>query len=307
MRFNFAKRINITVLLLSLCLAIVCWYVVAVNNRIDVQLSVRLDYKNMPDNLVVIDGLVNTITVRLRGPETLLRPLTSQALTYAIDLSFLHKGENIHNLMPTVWSGAMRAFEVLEVNPPQLSIVADSVRERNLRVQAIVSSFLHDSALKVANINVSPSNIVVRGPESVVRAMQDVSAIVQIDPNSPAGNYNKNIFLQVPVHVSASPSSVNVSYTMEGERTVINLERDIIIDAQVQEHYTIDQENLLLTVEVPAALQDNYVYLQDLSVSVTPPLLEIGQSMSVPLYVILPEGMTLVRSVPRTVTIKRHQ
>lgn len=75
--------------------AVGMWYVVSVRDRLEAQVEVNIDYYGIPPNLVVTDGLISKITVRLRGPETLLRSIPQQRLTQAVDLSDIKKGVTV--------------------------------------------------------------------------------------------------------------------------------------------------------------------------------------------------------------------
>ena len=61
-------------MLLAVFIAVSMWYMVSVRDRLEAQIEVNLDYVGVPANLVVTDGLISKAIVRLRGPETLLRP-----------------------------------------------------------------------------------------------------------------------------------------------------------------------------------------------------------------------------------------
>ena len=93
-------------LLVAVLAAVGMWYVVSVRDRLEAQVEVNIDYYGIPPNLVVTDGLISKITVRLRGPETLLRSIPQQRLTQAVDLSDIKKGVTVvplggDNLGPT--------------------------------------------------------------------------------------------------------------------------------------------------------------------------------------------------------------
>lgn len=82
-------------LLVAVLAAVGMWYVVSVRDRLEAQVEVNIDYYGIPPNLVVTDGLISKITVRLRGPETLLRSIPQQRLTQAVDLSDIKKGVTV--------------------------------------------------------------------------------------------------------------------------------------------------------------------------------------------------------------------
>ena len=143
-------------LLVAVLAAVGMWYVVSVRDRLEAQVEVNIDYYGIPPNLVVTDGLISKITVRLRGPETLLRSIPQQRLTQAVDLSDIKKGVTVvplggDNLGPT-----FRAFELVDIQPPRIVIKADTLMERSVPLRTIVDSPLRGGALTVENVSVSP-------------------------------------------------------------------------------------------------------------------------------------------------------
>ena len=89
---NSRKAPHLLSLLVAFAVAVGMWYVVSVRDRLEVQLEVGIEYNGIPSGLVVTDGLVSKVQVRLRGPEILLRSISSRSLTEAINLSNIKKG-----------------------------------------------------------------------------------------------------------------------------------------------------------------------------------------------------------------------
>ena len=92
---NSRKAPHLLSLLVAFAVAVGMWYVVSVRDRLEVQLEVGIEYNGIPSGLVVTDGLVSKVQVRLRGPEILLRSISSRSLTEAINLSNIKKGTTI--------------------------------------------------------------------------------------------------------------------------------------------------------------------------------------------------------------------
>ena len=68
---NSRKAPHLLSLLVAFAVAVGMWYVVSVRDRLEVQLEVGIEYNGIPSGLVVTDGLVSKVQVRLRGPEIL--------------------------------------------------------------------------------------------------------------------------------------------------------------------------------------------------------------------------------------------
>ena len=307
-------------LLVAVLAAVGMWYVVSVRDRLEAQVEVNIDYYGIPPNLVVTDGLISKITVRLRGPETLLRSIPQQRLTQAVDLSDIKKGVTVvplggDNLGPT-----FRAFELVDIQPPRIVIKADTLMERSVPLRTIVDSPLRGGALTVENVSVSPATVVLRGPEDVVSDISSVPLTIMLDPKAAGTTVHQTITLDTPSLVTANPPSVRVQYTITSGRTVVSRrckvelagenglnKEDYALVGETRRQYTVEPEEVTVLVEVPEALAKSARYLGQLEVSVTPPALEPEQSKKVELRFRLPEGMTLLNPATEEVTVSRKK
>lgn len=299
------KAPNFLAMLVAVVAAAAMWYSVSVRDRMEGQLEVYLDYLGLPPNLVVTEGQIPKITVRLRGPETLMRSLLKQRLTKAIDLSNVKKGETFVPIANDEIIPAFRAFEVIDIQPPRLAIKADALTERNVPLRTNVKSPLSGGALTVENLSVSPATVTLKGPEAVISGMPSLPLTIPLDAKAAGTTVEQNITLDTPSLVSASPPSVRVRYTITSGRKVISRLCDVKVAGNAANNFVVTPSTLSVMVEVPEALSQNAAYLNQLEVSVLPPHLEAGESRRVRLRFKLPEGMTLLGPTDEEVNIAR--
>lgn len=296
---------------LFLVLAIVCatgmWYVVSIRERIEAQLEVNIDYYGIPPNLVVTDGLINKVTVRLRGAETLLRSIPKHRLNWAIDLSSIKKGVTFVPLTNEDVSPALRRYEIVDIQPPRIVITADNMVERSVPVRAIVDSPLAGTALTIENQSISPSTVVVRGPESVVADLTHALVRIPLDPKSAGTTVQQTLPLDTPGLVTAMPSSVRVRYTITSGRTVLSRICKLHLPGDANHSYKIEPSELSILIEVPEALAQSSSYLKKLEANIVPPPLEPGESRQVRVHFRLPEGMTILGQPLEEVTVTRQK
>lgn len=69
------------------------WYTLNAREQIERVVEVRLDYKGLPTGLIVTGGQLNKVSVRLRGPQELLRSMTNREISYTMDLSGVTPGQ----------------------------------------------------------------------------------------------------------------------------------------------------------------------------------------------------------------------
>lgn len=305
MSFSYTNKTHWLLLLLAFVAASAMWYTVTVGDRLDAQIDIRLDYKNVPENLIVMDGLLSKVTVRIRGPQTLLRAINPQDLSQVINLSRIKKGSNVIPLVPEKLDSNIRAFEVVEVVPPRLTLEVDALVERTLPVKPVLKSLLTGAALTVDGMTISPPNVTVRGPESLLSSMRTVNLSIPLDPSAVAGIHSQIFALDLPSLVTANPGAVKVEYTITSGRKELVLQREVIVDAVDRRNYTVTPANITLRVEMPEALLKNNSYLSKARLTVTPPLMKGGSTELVPIRVELPDGMRLVEPVQPSVSVTR--
>ncbi len=91
--------IQLKELIIAIFLAIFLWYGITGSEKVESYIDVRLDYSGVPAGLVVTEGRVNKVTVRVRASEGLLRSAYDRDRTLVIDLSSVVKGKSV-SLVP---------------------------------------------------------------------------------------------------------------------------------------------------------------------------------------------------------------
>ena len=304
---NSRKAPHLLSLFVAFAVAVGMWYVVSVRDRLEVQLEVGIEYNGIPPGLVVTDGLVSKVQVRLRGPEILLRSISSRSLTEAINLSNIKKGTTIVPLTSDNMGPSLRAFELVDVQPPRIVITADTLAERSVPIRAVLESPLRSGALTVENVTVSPASVTLRGPEGVISSISNLPLGIRLDPKAAGTTVEQTLLLDTPSLVTSNPASVKVQYTITSGRTVVSRRCKISVDAENVKNFTVEPSHVEVMVEVPEALARNTSYLKRLEVMVVPPALEPGQKGTAEPRIQLPEGMTIWNPSFDSVTITRKK
>ena len=128
---------NLGLKFFSLCLAFALWVVVAGEQKDERTLNVPLKLARFPKNMALINDPGNFVTVRLRGPKSLVAGLSRDEVDLNLDLSQLREGENLVALRPEEIE-VPRGVEVLQASPRWVRLVLESVVEREVRVAARV-------------------------------------------------------------------------------------------------------------------------------------------------------------------------
>ncbi len=311
MSFSSKKHsllLHVVSVFISVCIATAMWYMVSVRDRIEMQLDVNMDYVGIPKNLIVTDGLVKTITVRLRGPEALLRNINSPHLSHQIDLSHIKRGVSIVPLTAEKLSGYYRAFDVLDVQPPRIVLKADLLIERVVPVVPELHYTLRKDAITVSEVTAAPTAVSVRGPESVVADITSLRLPVEVDSRTSGSVVEQILPLDAPSLVTISPKYVRISYTVTSKRVSVEHVYPVIVSSDTPEKFLVSPREVTLTVEVPENLAASEKYLSELTLSVIPPVsLQDGEEVELPVHYRTPDGMIVLAPRLETATVSIHK
>jgi hypothetical protein len=295
---------NWQILLLSFVLACGLWYAVTVRDRLEVQAEVPLNYRGIPENLMVRDGLLKSFTVQLRGPRELVKSLDAKMPAYSVDLSHLRRGTNVIALSAPLTVAESRALDVMGLVPNQLVLEVEGMMESAVPLEPRFSVPALAHTLKAGNLYATPASVSVRGPESVIRKISALKLDVPLEP-AVTGDYQLSLSVSTPPQVTATPGTVLVRYSIAGKHARVELERAPFLDAQTPRPYRITPQKVSLTVELPEGLTGNKSYLEKIRVVVNVKDLPPSGSGEAKPSVELPEGARLVGISPARLNVTK--
>src|SRR5580704_11327556 len=154
---------------LALFAAVGLWFNIASEPELATIVSVPVDYKNFPKDLVISSDTVDSISVEARGPASRLREMQETRVAAVIDFATVHApGERTFTL-----TGAElrppRGVTLVRAIPEQLRFTFE--RQITLKVPVEVAfSGVAPHGMMVGKVVVDPPDLVITGPESKVVA-----------------------------------------------------------------------------------------------------------------------------------------
>ncbi len=169
MRFNLLRE-NLPLKIFSLLLAILAWIVVRGEVEHVKDYVVPLDYVNLPDDLEMSGAVPDTVEVRLRAAEQVLKRATENGVTALIDLSNAPPGEQRIQLTESLLDMPAGA-QVVRISPALIPI---RIEKRVTREVPVVAAFAGSPAKGYRQVGqqIEPSMVTVSGPASEVAAVQ---------------------------------------------------------------------------------------------------------------------------------------
>lgn len=160
---------NIGLKALALFAAFGLWYNLASEPELATIVSVPVDYKNFPRNLVISSTTVDTIQVEARGPASRLREMQESRVAAVIDFASVHApGERTF----TVTGSELRpprGVTLVRAIPEQLRFRFEQPITAKVRVDVVYSGVL-PHGMSVESATVDPPSLEITGPESRVRS-----------------------------------------------------------------------------------------------------------------------------------------
>lgn len=295
MKNNWQYRI------LALLLALMCWYVVSGQEKVETWLEVPLEFVNLPHQMEITSGLVGKIQVRIRGTSNQVRSLNASRLAYKLDLGRIQVGTNVIPLVPENMA-ITSAVEVVEISPTRLELVADVVVSKSVPVRLDWKGGPGED-MQLANATIFPDQVTVTGFASALEPVGEISTVpieIPADGNLRASGRAR---LLTPKDVRAAVSSV--SY--EIEFGFITQEMWVKVNLEPVEYssftYVFEPKFVRVRLEMPIRLLKDKDWRDALRLVVDPgsnPA--IGQSVvrPVPRF---PEGVRILESKPEEVEI----
>lgn len=166
---------NLGLKLLSVVLAVFLWAVVLGEQKIEVTLTVPLEIKDLPRDLILVNEPPDTLEVRLRGPKTLVTTLAPREVALeGLPKNFV-EGENVI----TIRSEAVRVprgIEVVDVTPHRVRVVLDAMAVREVEVSPRIEG-APAKGFVIKRVISTPARIRMAGPKNELRRLTRVYTV----------------------------------------------------------------------------------------------------------------------------------
>lgn len=289
--------------IVAFLMAIALWYGVSGSEKLESRLEVRVDYRGLPQGLVVTSGQVSKVDVRVRASMGMLRSLGGKDYAFFVDLSGVHKGENMLAVNPD-YLPFRNGVEVVDVIPPRITLQVDTLETKNLPLVAEVNGAMPPDF--VAEVSFVPAAVTLSGPSSLLEGMDSLTVPVVIaGPVTPGVTESKRL-VPLPDGVDVSPTDVGQSIRVEIRRKVVTLTRAVQVDTPASFGKFVRPDKVSLTIAMPQSMAAKAALNTEIGASAVLDEPVLG-SHTLPVRVSLPQGAELVEIEPPRVTVTLEQ
>lgn len=157
---------------ISLMLAIVLWYFVGGEDRVNKNVMIPIEIINLPRDLVISNQFKKEIEVTVSGPRSMIQEMSSRAITRQVDLSAATPGtmvidnDNDHIPVP-------RGITVQRVQPSSIILSLDKLIQKKFPVTARTIGQVPDGYV-VKALKMDPNVITITGPLTTLSQVDEL-------------------------------------------------------------------------------------------------------------------------------------
>lgn len=158
--------------LISLAFAVVLWFFVMGESRMEVTHVVPLEYVRLPKGLMIANEVPSSIAVRISGPRTLQVNLNPSDISLKVDLFDLQAGVTSFKRLEESLN-LPSGLKITRISPSFVDVKLERVRERDVPVRVVligqpVAGFVVKETRSV------PDTVMVSGAESELKGVSEV-------------------------------------------------------------------------------------------------------------------------------------
>jgi YbbR domain-containing protein len=148
---------------LSLVFALVLWFFVMGERKLEVGYAVPLELQNVPDGMIVTNEVPSLVDVRISGPRTLLMNLRPTDVHISVDLKGLKPGLTSFKRLEerlNIPSG----LKVTRLSPSFVDVKLERIREKAVPVKVLLNGTPAEG-FRIAEVRTEPDQVTVEGAE----------------------------------------------------------------------------------------------------------------------------------------------
>lgn len=296
------KDIRWSLALVSFCLAVTLWYTVTVRDKVEMWADVSVQFKGAPADLVIIEGLINKIAVRVRVARGLSSSLAGREAVMVVDISSITKGSNAiaitREMLPFT-----SAYEVVEVSPSRILVVADTMTKREIELQSRFDGKLAPDIF-VKSLTLSPEKVEVTGAESLVSGVSVIGLPIPLSAGVLKGANSVTVAVPMPANVTVTPPQVAVNLEIGVRTKQIKLPCLVTASGYRDGHVPIiSPDKVTIVADIPESMSKAPEILATITANVELSSHSTEEARSFPVSVTLPPNSELVSVTPANVSV----
>lgn len=159
--------------LMSLVFALMLWFFIMGERRLEVNYRVPLEFQNLPSELMVANEIPSMVDVRISGPRTLLMKVSPNDISIIVDLTGLRPGLSSFRRLEERLN-LPSGLRVTRLSPSFVDVRLERIQQKTVPV-TIALSGEPMSGFVVGSIRAIPDMITIEGAETELKNVTDVT------------------------------------------------------------------------------------------------------------------------------------
>ncbi len=161
---------------LSLIIGASLWYFVVGEDRVDMTVTIPLELRNLPSNLVIANQYKKEIEVAISGSRRMIQEMRQQNISLPVDLGKAEPGalviKNEAESIPLP-----RGLTVQRVQPANITLLVDKLVQKDFTIIPVTKG-KPAAGFILESLTLNPAHITVTGPQTVLDKENAVATAV---------------------------------------------------------------------------------------------------------------------------------
>jgi YbbR domain-containing protein len=159
--------------LMSLVFALMLWFFIMGERRLEVNYRVPLEFQNLPRELMVANEIPSMVDVRISGPRTLLMKVSPNDISITVDLTGLRPGLSSFRRLEERLN-LPSGLRVTRLSPSFVDVRLERIQQKTVPV-TIALSGEPMSGFVVGSIRSVPDQVIIEGAETELKNVTEVT------------------------------------------------------------------------------------------------------------------------------------
>lgn len=164
---------NWTLKLISLACALLLWFFIMGERRLEVGYRVPLELQNMPSGLMVANEIPSMVDVRVSGPRTLLMKVSPNDISVTVDLTGLRPGLTSFRRLEERLN-LPSGLRVTRLSPSFIDLRLERIQQKQVPIKISLTGEPM-SGYQIESIKALPDRVVIEGSESELKNVTEVT------------------------------------------------------------------------------------------------------------------------------------
>lgn len=239
--------------LFSFFFALILWYFVVGEDKVDMTVSIPVEIVNLPQNLIISNQFKNQLEITVNGPRGLIRRITDRHISRSVDLSEATPGTIVVKNTPDTIP-LPSGVRLLRIKPTDIILQMDRLIEKNIPINAITTG-KPEKGFELLAVKLEPPLLSVTGPQRILEKEKRFSTLpIEIEGLKSTTQLTTSLDLSQEIIDFLGEQVVTAQIVIEEKRekkTVKNIPVQVDLRNKQVDYETLKPKSITVTAEIP--------------------------------------------------------